>query len=53
MGILKPTQFLHGVQLKLDRLVHYSDVDCKVELVNLLKKWPLFGASFFKVQVSF
>lgn len=52
LGILKHSQYLSGVQSKLTRLVNYSELDCKIEMISMLKRWPLFGASFFRIQVS-
>jgi len=51
LGLLRHQQFLTGVQDRLEqRLINYNTTDCKLEALHLLKKWPLFGASFFIIQ---
>ncbi|XP_067942053.1 unconventional myosin-XV-like [Watersipora subatra] len=50
LGLLRHQQFLDGVNRKLARLTNFSSEDCKVEALNMLKRWPLFGASFFSIQ---
>ena len=52
LGLLKHQQFLSGVQDRLQRLINFNATDCKLEALNLLRKWPLFGASFFNIQVG-
>ncbi|KAF6029804.1 Myo15 [Bugula neritina] len=50
LSLLRHSQFLDGIQKKLNVLVNCNDFECKLEVMNMLKKWPLFGASFFNIQ---
>ena len=52
LGLLRHPQFLSGIHKKLDKYSNFNTDDCKVEALNMLKRWPLFGASFFNIQVS-
>ncbi|XP_046454243.1 unconventional myosin-XV-like isoform X3 [Daphnia pulex] len=47
---IKPPQWVNLVQSSWKEVEHFKPFQAKVEVLEVLEKWPLFGSSFFAVR---
>ena len=52
--ILTSDLVYHGMRKYLPTLSHRTatELDFKIDVLDILKRWPMFGASFYRVKVK-
>ena len=52
--ILEPLQIYQGMAKRLSHLdqMASTELDFKIDVLDILRRWPMFGASFYRVKVG-